>query len=322
VKIIMSPETVDTIKADLRRSLPNVASSHRIEATARGLGWATNAAMRAALVSGPVEREVQDDAFASYLSAHDFAVDRRVFIQAALRVQIGVVMIAYPQLTHFGFGVYGERCLSVEAWQAEVAKNRESMFSEGAICEFELACEYLLQLDTIKTPNRKHSSYGLKHEAERYHRRRRFAERKGEAYVSNGMLLTAAYHLGMKVVRVAWDSPNAFLNISSRSVSELASNRKPLPQPEPGQHFRVLGHNRGSFFYVPSGSKRVVALRAAAHTPAKLVQLAPLDYWTSHFPPRDRRSPFNSAAAMENLFFQARTAGIYEPPTPSRTSAS
>jgi hypothetical protein len=128
------------------------------------------------------------------------------------------------------------------------------------------------------------------------------------------MLLAAAYHLGLQVVRIAWNSPNAFLNVSSLSVRELDANQTPLPQPEPGEHFRVLGHHQGRFSYLPMGAKRVVTLRASAHTPANLQQLAPLGYWTSLFPPQNRRSPFDTYKAIDSLFAQAWKAGIYQPP--------
>jgi hypothetical protein len=148
-----------------------------------------------------------------------------------------------------------------------MVENRDEMLADHAVSEFERACEYLLLLDRIKTPNRKHSSYGLKHQAERYHRRHKYADNEVRAYVSNGILLAAAYHLDLKVVPVSPSSPNAYLNISSKSVWDVAADRKPLPQPEPGQHFCVLGHNRGTFFYVPAGSQTIVALRPTAHIP-------------------------------------------------------
>jgi hypothetical protein len=46
---------IEHMKGALRASLPDVKSSHRVEALARGLGWLTNASMRAALAAAPVE---------------------------------------------------------------------------------------------------------------------------------------------------------------------------------------------------------------------------------------------------------------------------
>jgi hypothetical protein len=315
VKIMLSPEVIGVIKADLRLSMPDVESSHRIEAIARGLGWSTNAAMRVALAHGPVERDVDPGAFTSYLAGRGIPGDSRPLTQAVLRVQVRAVRDANPRLTHFGFGLYEQHRLSVDAWRLEMSKSRDEMLSDQGVSEFERACEYLSLLDRIKTPNRKHNSYNLKHSAERYHRRHKYADDSVRAYVSNGMLLVAAYHLGFKVVPVSRTSPNAYLNVSSKSLREVADDRTPLPQPDSGQHFRVLGHNRGTFFYVPVGAQNVVALRASAHIPSKLVKLAPLDYWVAQFPPRDRRSPFDTHRAFSDLVEKGMKAGIYEPPS-------
>jgi hypothetical protein len=315
VKVILSPEVIEDVKADLRLLLPDVKSSHRIEAVARGFRWATNAAMRAALISGPVEREVDVGAFVSYLSGQGFAGESSPLVQSVLRVQIRTVMEQHPGLTHFGFGVYNERRLSVDDWCTRMAESREEMLGEHAVYEFQRACQYLACLDRIKTLNRQCTSYNLKHAAERFHDRKQETTGKNDrTYVSNGMLITAAYHLGFSVASVVHRSANAFLNISNRSFKEVDSVPMPLPQPESGQYFRVLGHNQGKFFYVAAGSERLVSLRAGAHSPAQLVKLAPLNYWITRFPPRDRRSPFDTMAAIGSLFRLADIAGIYQPP--------
>jgi hypothetical protein len=311
VKITMTSESIEDMKSDLRTTMSAAGSCHRAEALARGLGWGTYAAMRSAVSGGPAECDVYPGAFAAYLSAHGIEATEGHLVQSALRTQIRAVMAAEGQLTHFGFGVYNGGRLPVAEWRIKFAENRASMLSDKGVAEFLRACEYLARLDTIKTVNRKHSSYGLKHAAERHHRRNAYADRRTDAYVSNGMLLAAAYHLGMRVARASWDSPNAYLNVSSRSFRELDGNRKSLPQPEPGQHFRVLGYDHGRYFYLPAGASRHVALRAVDHIPSKLVRLAPLEHWTSLFPPKDRQAPFDTARAVDTLFIQARAAGIF-----------
>lgn len=55
------------IKRELASLLPNVKSSHRTEAMARGFGWQTNAALRAALAGESMDRAIDDHAFTSYL---------------------------------------------------------------------------------------------------------------------------------------------------------------------------------------------------------------------------------------------------------------
>lgn len=83
-------------------------SSHRVEALARGLGWATYAAMRAALSAGPLDRIADPEAFRAYLAGRGFAVLTRALLDGILRVQVRAVMKANERLTSHGFGVYDE----------------------------------------------------------------------------------------------------------------------------------------------------------------------------------------------------------------------
>ncbi len=64
---------IERIKQELAALLPAVKSSHRVEAIARGLGWNTNAALRAELAGAEIERTVDDRAFIDYLKDHGFA---------------------------------------------------------------------------------------------------------------------------------------------------------------------------------------------------------------------------------------------------------
>ena len=53
--------------------------------------------------------------------------------------------------------------------------------------------------------------------------------------------------------------------------------------------FRVLGHDRGQYFFLPRGGGQVVHLNARElHSPASLVALAPLDWWEAAFPGREQ----------------------------------
>ena len=77
MKVLCSQADIDAIKAELAALLPKIKSSHRVEALARGLGWNTNAALRADLTAGRMERMVDDVAFNDYLEQHDISVTRR-----------------------------------------------------------------------------------------------------------------------------------------------------------------------------------------------------------------------------------------------------
>lgn len=43
--------------------------------------------------------------------------------------------------------------------------------------------------------------------------------------------------------------------------------------------FRMLGHNRGTYFYLPRGGGQIVELKSHEHTPLRLIALAPLNDW-------------------------------------------
>jgi hypothetical protein len=79
--------------------------------------------------------------------------------------------------------------------------------------EVEGAIEWLKLCEQTETVSRRSTSYGLKHEAERWCREQ---GRPNGGYISNGALLMAAYALGFTVYRPTKrpDFPNAFLNIS------------------------------------------------------------------------------------------------------------
>ena len=77
------------------------------------------------------------------------------------------------------------------------------------------AAEWLALCDRRKSINRDATSYGLKHECERW-RKARYPSRN--YYVSNGALLMAAVGLGFRIQRPSAyrNFPNAYLNIARR----------------------------------------------------------------------------------------------------------
>lgn len=223
---------IENITRELARLLPNVKSSHRVEAMARGLGWNTNAALRAELPRLPVERTVDDDAFTSYLKEHGFAntifdslgeaVVRCKFADA--RAAIKAVLDREPTLTRFGFGIFDDPRKSREQRRREFEESRAELLTPHATDEFIQAREFLSHFSRRRTINEKVSSYGLKHQAER------FCKDRGDGYVSNGALITAAIHLGFNIRQ---DGPNAYFNIGGKQDSPLrpAAWGKRLPRP-------------------------------------------------------------------------------------------
>lgn len=98
---------IEILKKEIILLLPDVKSSHRVEAMARGLGWNSNATLRADLADGPQVRTVDEARFTTYLTEHGFpgvqngvlaAAVRRADIAAA-REAIQAVMEREPTLT-------------------------------------------------------------------------------------------------------------------------------------------------------------------------------------------------------------------------------
>jgi hypothetical protein len=61
---------IDDLKFELGLLLPKVGSRDRMEALARGLGWRTYAALKAAMSGAPLDREIDEVAFDEYLTRY------------------------------------------------------------------------------------------------------------------------------------------------------------------------------------------------------------------------------------------------------------
>jgi hypothetical protein len=125
---------------------------------------------------------------------------------AQAAAEIRRIVRQYPELTDFGFGVFGERHLSPEERAEEFAINRAKMFEDRSLLQFIRARDWLQGQGIRKTINRCGTSYRLKHVA---------AHDIG--YVSNGMFIAAAISAEFLVERAGpWrDSPNAWFNVST-----------------------------------------------------------------------------------------------------------
>lgn len=222
----ISSTKIEILKKELSALLPDVKSSHRVEAMARGLGWNTNATLRAELADGPVVRMVDETQFSAYLVEHGFTGIRNgVLIEAigradttAARKGIQAVMEREPHLTPFGYPQLNRR-MSPEERNSEFDRLRRSMVSDYHIAQFLMAQEFLLTMPRTKRVTRKVSSYGYKEQVEDFQKRKNAPD----PYVSNGMFIAAALDLGFEVARID-GSPNAYFNIGA-----------PTPERPPGR---------------------------------------------------------------------------------------
>jgi hypothetical protein len=101
---------------------------------------------------------------------------------------------------------------------------------------------WLQMMGPRRTPNRRISSYGLKHVVEGWHR-----ERGTGGYVANGCFIMAAHRLGFTLERIqgsycgaGWDCFNAFLNISHRSIRAARPATAHVAQGGRGEHLKMF----------------------------------------------------------------------------------
>lgn len=74
--------------------------------------------------------------------------------------------------------------------------------------------------------------------------------------------------------------------------------------------FRILGHNRNLFYYLPAGTQQIVTLTADQHTKTKLYHLASIDHWRQKFPHKSQ--DFHLGEAQSALFRAAEHIGFFE----------
>jgi putative DNA primase/helicase len=74
--------------------------------------------------------------------------------------------------------------------------------------------------------------------------------------------------------------------------------------------FRCLGHDRGSYYYLPRDGGQVIALSDSRHTKLGLLNLAPLGWWASSFP---KGASVDWDEAADTLIKTCKDEGIFDP---------
>lgn len=241
MRITLTSDDLPSIKAYLHRVLPDHKPSLRIESAAHGLGFTTYAGLRQALSAGPVVVAADDRRFCAEIGV-PFEGERdfnRFLSRAIARVELHRVLDAHPMLTQRGFdsawmpGVGCERDKSPQERRALLTERRQKAYEDDwSFDQFELAWIYLSRQAKIKSINRRTGSYGLKHRAENLMRTFGHFRPLGN-YVSNGMLIAAAYALGFEVRPIAPDNYNAYLNISMVTVNRSRGLEPRSPNENP-----------------------------------------------------------------------------------------
>jgi hypothetical protein len=226
MRVTLNTDDLPSIKAYLHCSLPGHKPSLRIEAAARGLGFTTYAGLRDALSAGAVTVSADDRRFCAELGI-PFEIDERFnrFLSRAIaRIELHRVLDAHRLLTQRGFDsawmrVSGEMDKPLNERLTMLEERRKEAYEDDwSLDQFELAWIYLSRQRMIKSVNRRTGSYGLKHRAENLMREFGHFRPLGN-YVSNGMLIAAAYALGFEVRPIAPDNYNAYFNISMVTVN-------------------------------------------------------------------------------------------------------
>jgi hypothetical protein len=218
---------LEALKIDLGRSLPEVKSSHRCEAIARGFGFRTYAALLADMRSiGNIVVAAKGNAFRDYLFEHQFDVLPQSFYRAAARVAVRQVIENNPTLTRNGIGIGprqhksdGQRETPSE-YHARFVEWRNELQLDIVMEEFLRSLAFLAQIEPTKTVRPDTSSYRLKHIAEKYKCNYPEGHQLGPSYVSNGALIAAAIHSGFNIKTYA-DSPNVNFNMSKKALDDL-----------------------------------------------------------------------------------------------------
>jgi hypothetical protein len=117
------------------------------------------------------------------------------------------IMANEPTLNDFGFGLYVGYRRESPAKQAEIlAENRRKLLA--SVDRVQATCAWIdTHLLSRKTFNPRHTSYGLKHVAERE-----------IGYMTNGVFIAAMIACGY---RYKVEGPNAIFNVSERALSWL-----------------------------------------------------------------------------------------------------
>jgi len=85
----------------------------------------------------------------------------------------------------------------------------------------------------------------------------------------------------------------------------------PPPDEQKKWPFRLLGHNRGKYYYQPRGTQQIIEMEAREHTQTNLLSLAPLDYWEGAYEGKGSQAKFDIAYAVNALFRASETVGIF-----------
>jgi hypothetical protein len=229
---------IEEIKLGLTKSLPEIKSSHRVEALGRGLGFRTYAALLASSrLSEPTTTTVKGAEFSAYLAEHNFETVTAHLYKAAARVAIRQALEAVPRLTIRGIGTGQPKRNADGSWQtpsqnySEFLELRNECLDQRSAEAFLRSLALLQHIRPTKTIRASTGSYRLKHVAENYVCSYPEGEKLGPDYVPNGMLIAAAVHMGFKykthIDHLGYETLNTTFNMSKVDIDDLDARIRP-----------------------------------------------------------------------------------------------
>lgn len=230
--LIAFDEQIDSMKADLKKYLPNIKSSHRVEALARALGFKTYAALRARnLFLSPIEIEVNWSAFSDYLKEKGFHPTAKPLYLAAGRAAIRLILEMprlEPNLTYEGIGINTEhhKGETAEEYRKRFHQARLDMLSDSSVVEFLRSYSVVSRIPHTRTITKKRGAYGLKHIAEKASFFYPDGEESPRHYVCTGTLICAALHAGFRYKHIR-GSQSAYFNMRQSSIDDLDCEIRP-----------------------------------------------------------------------------------------------
>jgi len=229
----VAASTLETTKRALISLLPQVKSSQRCEAMARGFGYRTYASILAdARSDNDSIATVNGAAFHDYLVQHDFNAPASVLYRAAAKAALNDVAKRYPTLTAggFGSGAWNPKHTPAER-RKEFADGRDELVSDYAVEPFLASLAFLSRVERTKTIRPATNSYWLKHIAENCDCTYPDGQKLGPLYVPNGLLIAAAIHAGFDVKPHTDDygreTLNAGFNMAKASLYDLDCEIRP-----------------------------------------------------------------------------------------------
>lgn len=235
--IELSLSSLEAHKREIQNRFPDVKSSHRCEAIARGFGFSKNASLREAASKENMSATADAAAFCAFLGDRGYTVDENTFYLATAKVAVTEIMKKFFPLTIWGFGCgrperkAGGEFENPAEFSARFLDEKDQLTSDHGLSAVLRSLALLIRIPKTKTIRDGTYSYRLKHIAENYASTFPNGEPLGPDYVPNGAFIAAALLAGFNHKKdydhLGYHSPNATFNMPQRIIDDLDCEIRP-----------------------------------------------------------------------------------------------